>query len=89
VQKRPLFSFYRVRGFLAGVFRLEVNALKRQRLLNCLQYLQALIAAYADCLDDFQEGMPERELVLELSMKAAGQARGIRGLFSRLYGYAP
>jgi len=63
--------------------------LKRQRLLSCLQHLHALIVAYADCLEDFPEGMPERELVLELSVKAAGQAREIRGLFSRLYGYDP
>jgi len=63
--------------------------LKRQRLLSCLQHLNALIVAYAGCLDDFSEGMPERELIMELSVKAARQAKEIRDLFLRLYGYDP
>lgn len=63
--------------------------MKRQRLLSCLQHLHALIVAYACCLDDFSKGMPERELIMELSVKAARQAKEIRGLFSRLYGYDP
>ncbi len=63
--------------------------MKRQHLLSCLQHLHALVIAYVDCIDDFPEEASERELVLELSVKAAGQAREIRDLFSRIYGYNP
>lgn len=70
-------------------FRWEVSILKRQRLLSCLQHLHALVIAYVDCLDGFPENAPERELFWKLSLKAAEQAKEIRGLFSRLYGYDP
>lgn len=69
--------------------RWEVSILKRQRLLSCLQHLHALVIAYVNCLDDFPEDAPERELFCKLSLKTVEQTREIRGLFSRLYGYEP